>query len=55
MKAGKKKKRKKEKKDKKGLGFGFFTQPSKFFHIPYFQYKDLYLSRFWEPRHDCLI
>jgi len=29
---------------------GFFTQPSKFFHILYFQYKDLYLSRFRETK-----
>jgi len=24
------------------MGFGFFTQPSKFFHTLYFQSKDLY-------------
>ena len=32
------------------MGFGFSTQPSKFFHILYFQYKGLYLSRFWENK-----
>jgi len=26
----------KKKGKKKGMGFGFFTQPSKFFHIPYY-------------------
>jgi len=42
---------KKEKKEKrKGMRFGFFMQPSKFFHIPYIQYKDLYISRFWETK-----
>jgi len=45
----------KKKLKKKGMGFGFFAQPSKFFHTLYFQYKDLYLSRFWESRHDGLI
>jgi len=49
------KKKKKKREKKKDMEFGFFTQPSKFFHILYFQYKNLYLSRFWEPRHDSLI
>jgi len=47
--------KKKKKKKKKNMGFGFFKQPSKFFHTIYFQYKDLYLSRFRESRHGCLI
>jgi len=34
--------KKKKKKKKKGMGLGFFTQPSKFFHTLYFQYKDLH-------------
>jgi len=35
------KKDKKRNKKKKALDFGFFTQPSKFFHTLYFQYKEL--------------
>jgi len=48
-------KEKKEKTEKKGIGFGFFMEPSKFFHTLYFQYKDLYLPSFQESRHDGLI
>jgi len=33
---------KKKKEKKKGMGLGFFTQPSKYFHTLYFQSKDLY-------------
>jgi len=40
------KKEKRKKRKKEDRGFGFFSQTSKFFHTLYFQYKDLYLSRF---------
>jgi len=48
-------KKKKEKKEKKGTGFGFFTQPSKFFHTLYFQSKNLFLIYLHQPGPDGLI
>jgi len=36
-----KKKKVKKQKCKKDMALEFFTQPSKFFHTPYLQYKDL--------------